>query len=290
VSERRFRLPPPEQGNPLWTVGSLVLHLTVAIALVSVAGPTFVVEERTTLVTLVPPGSAELRQHEMPEYGGDPTGGGGGRGGARVIGIVPSARIDTMLPPPGPRFIIADVVTPRGETDSIAVPATLGPGRLIGPNYADGRVWVRTMEAELGVVGPSPDVATHVARVDAAVRERIKAYIDTMPRDSFAVPAPPRWTTEVAGNTWGIDGSWIYLGDIKIPTALLALLPLPQGNIQQAQAAQELARMRQEIIESARRAESAAEFRQYVDEVRQRKQEERDAERARKARRDTIKP
>jgi hypothetical protein len=93
-----------------------------------------------------------------------------------------------------------------------------------------------------------------------ALRERMKAYIDTMPRDSFALPPPPRWTTEIGDDQWGIDGQWIYLGDFKIPTALLALIPLPQGNYDQAQA--------------------AAEFRNYVEELRKRRAAEREAERA----------
>jgi hypothetical protein len=269
---------------------SALLHIVITIVLVSVAGPTFLVERGRTVIHLLPPGMTGPREYQMPAFARTPTGGGGGPTGARITGIVPSARIDTVLPPPGLGLVITDV-TDLLVADSLARPeGPAGPWRLIGPSYGEGTLWVRTSEAELGVVGPSPDVVTHVARVEAAVRERLKAYIDTMPRDSFALPPPPVWTTEVEGNTWGMDGSWIYLGDIKIPTALLALIPFPQGNIEQARAARELASMRQEIIEAARRAETAEEFREYVDELRRRKQEERDRERARRAARDTIKP
>ncbi len=290
MSKRWSGFPPPERSNPIWSGLSVALHAVLLLVLVSVAGPTFLVEERRTFIQLLPPGMTGDREYQMPAYAGTPAGGGGGAAGARITGIVPSARIDTMLPPPGPGLIITDVTDLLG-TDSLVLPeGPPGPWRLIGPSYGDGTLWVRTAEAELGVVGPSPDMVTHVARVEAAVRERLKAYIDTMPRDSFALPPPPVWTTEVDGNTWGMDGSWIYLGDIKIPAALLALIPFPQGNIEQAQAAQELAIMRQEIIEMARRSETAEEFREYVDELRQRKQEERERERARRAARDTIKP
>jgi hypothetical protein len=182
-----------------------------------------------------------------------------------------------------PRFYIAGEAGQTGATDSGAVPGMgIRRGGVLRPVYGDGRLWVRVSEAELGVVGPSEDVATHVARVDAAVRERLKAFIDTMPRDSFALPPPPVWTTEISGNTWGVDPAWIYLGDIKIPTALLALLPFPQGNYELAQANQELLRIRQEIINAARRAESAAEFRYYVDRLRERVDAERAAQRARR--------
>ena len=290
MTQPRFCLPPPERPNPLWAALSAALHIVLTVVVVSVAGPTFLGEQRRTVIHLLPTGMTGDREYRMPAYTGGPSGGGGGATGSRITGIVPSARIDTTLPPPGPGLIITDV-TDLLASDSLTLPeGPAGPWRLIGPSYGDGSLWVRTSEAELGVVGPSPDIVTHVARVEAAVRERLKAYIDTMPRDSFALPPPPVWTTEVDGNTWGMDGSWIYLGDIKIPTALLALIPFPQGNIEQSRAAQELASMRQEIIEAARRAETAEEFREYVDELRRRKQEERDRERARRAARDTIKP
>ncbi|MGD8727189.1 MAG: hypothetical protein PVH40_06065, partial [Gemmatimonadales bacterium] len=264
MTKRRFCLPPPERPNPVWGGLSVVLHALLLAVLVGVAGPSFLTEQGRTVIHLLPPGMTGDREYRMPAYAGSPTGGGGGASGSRITGVVPSARIDTTLPPPGPGLIVTDMADLVGA-DSLALPeGPPGPWRLIGPSYGDGTLWVRTSEAELGVVGPSPDMVTHVARVEAAVRERLKAYIDTMPRDSFALPPPPVWTTEVDGATWGMDGSWIYLGDFKIPSALLALIPFPQGNIEQARAAEELASMRQEIIEMARRAETAEEFREYV--------------------------
>jgi hypothetical protein len=290
VSKPQFRLlPPPARGNPLWGGLSLMLHLAIGIVTVLATSRTFVVEERRTLVALLPPGMTGPREYLLPEFAGVPEGGGGGAAGQRITGIVPSARIDTMLPPLGPAMLITDI-TDLLRLDTLNMPGPPGLRRLIGPEFGDGRLWVRTAEAELGVVGPSSSIETHIARVEAAVRERIQAYIDTMPRDSFALPPPARWTTEIDGNTWGIDGQWIYLGDIKLPTALLALLPFPQGNIEQAQAAAELQRMRGEIIDVARRAESAEDFRRYVEELRRRKDAEREEERRRRAARDTIKP
>jgi hypothetical protein len=104
---------------------------------------------------------------------------------------------------------------------------------------------VRARDAALGVVGPSETVELHVARVDSAVKERIRAYIAAGGAvDSFATPPPADWTTEVGEDTWGVDGSWIYLGDFKIPNILLALIPMPQGNIPMAEDAAELARGR----------------------------------------------
>lgn len=147
------------------------------------------------------------------------------------------------------------------------------------------------MEAELGVVGPSPSVAAHAARVDSALQQRILAFIDSMPRDSFATPHTPTWTSEIGGQTWGIDSKWIYLGGLKLPTALLALLPFPQGNYDEAKRNQELERIRSIIIQAEGRAESSDDFKRYIKEVRERRDAERAAERARReAARDTVVP
>jgi hypothetical protein len=291
VRGRLFEYPAPERDNAWWTVASLVVHVIIVVVLVSVAGPTFLRDdaEGARLISLIPAGTEGPREFAMPVYGGVPEGGSGGGRTGPGIGIIPSPRIDSTLPPRGPTFLVSGEFGPPqpGPIDtSRFIPGPLGY-RLVGPRYGDGRVWVRSTEAELGVVGPSPDARTHVARIDSAIRERVKAYIDTMPRDSFALPAPPRWTTEIDGNTWGMDGSWIYLGDFKIPTALLALLPLPQGNYERARDAASLQQMREEIIEAARRAETASDFRRYVGEVRKRRDAERERE---KARRDTVIP
>jgi hypothetical protein len=127
-----------------------------------------------------------------------------------------------------------------------------------------------------------------VAQLDSAVTARLRAFLDTMPRDSFAPPEMPKWTTEINGRTWGMDGKWIYLGGLKLPAALLALLPFPQGNIDQSRAANQLMQMREDIIQAARRSETREEFNQYVKELRKRKDQEREAKK--RAKGDTIIP
>lgn len=275
---------------------SVLVHLVAVLALARMAGRTFAVSETTPfiLLELGPSG----REVAMPAYAspgqrGASQGGQGLRAdelvGERLVPVAPTTPRDSVIPLRTDEIVM--VVT-RGPVRSDSGPAgaegPLRTDRILGPAYGDGRLWVRPFFAALGVVGPSPDAATHTARVEAAVLERMKAFIDTMPRDSFALPPPPRWTTDLGGNTWGIDRNWIYLGDIKLPTALLALLPLPQGNYDQAKAAQELQRMREDIIQAARRAETAEEFRKYVEELRKRKDAEREAARA--AQRDSVVP
>ena len=41
--------------------------------------------------------------------------------------------------------------------------------------------------------------------------------------------APGDWTTEKDGKKYGIDQQRIYIGDVSIPTSILALLPVNRG-------------------------------------------------------------
>lgn len=297
MRDPEFRLPPPrpERGRLLWVGGSVLLHAVVGVALVSVAGPTFVPRPPPPFV-LVEIGELGPREAAMPALaasaaGGDESSRRADRAaelvGERLVPVASTARRDSLIPLDPSDIVVVVSARPRGVAGAGAE-ETVRTDRIIGPAYGDGRLWVRPFIAQLGVVGPSADAATHYARVDSAIRERMKAYVDTMPRDSFALPPPPKWTTDLGGDTWGIDRNWIYLGDIKLPTALLALLPFPQGNYDQAKAAQELQRMREDIIQAARRAETAEEFRRVVDDLRRRKDAEREAARA--AQRDTVVP
>ncbi len=302
--QRRWRgfrlLPAAAPGNPLWSVGSALFHLLLVAVLVSVTlpGALLDVEERTTVITLLPVGTLGPREHALPALGG----GFGGGGGVPVAGSGPAERpapgrdVDSVIPPPEDDVAVV-IGVDAGSGDSIAIPGPVGARRLLRPEYADGRLWVRVYEAGLGVVGPSETVELHVARVAAAVKERLKAFIDTMPRDSFATPRPADWTIEVGEDTWGMDGSWIYLGDFKIPTILLALIPMPQGNIGAAMEEAELLRVRADILAATNRSDNSEEFRDYIEQTRQRKQLERDREREEReradrtrARRDTITP
>lgn len=288
---RRFLLPSPERARPWWTIASIALHVVLLGFIGLSAGRSYLERTRPTLIQLIelePPTAREFAlpvpvpptaQPETPPP------------------VVSRARVRPVRSPDTTR--VATVEAPREVP--IGIPAfpsgdsamVIGTDRVIGPAFGEGRVWVRPLEAELGIVGPSPSVAAHVARVDSALRAKIVAYIDSMPADSFATPRTDRpWTSEVDGETWGVDGQWIYLGDIKLPSALLALLPFPQGNYYEAKAEQELMRIRADIIRAARASENAEDFKDYVEQVRRRKQQERDAERARReaAARDTVIP
>jgi hypothetical protein len=114
-------------------------------------------------------------------------------------------------------------------------------------------------------------IAVHLANVDSLYRKQLIAAIQAIPPDSFAMGGPQSWMTNVNGQTIGIDGQFIHLGPIKIPTILLALLPIPAtGSFDQAVEAREY------------------EIDDYIKELRERENEKRRQRRALLARPDTI--
>ncbi|MBI2072643.1 MAG: hypothetical protein HYT81_06345 [Gemmatimonadetes bacterium] len=281
-----------------WAAGagfSVVAHLAVILLLLAIATE----PPRSPRVLLIPweVGTPENRvtPYLVPAPAGRPA-------------AVPRTRPTTglgaqVLPEPQPvtRPSVREAVQPAVRVprpDSAGPLVVVAPRtttrRLLRPGYGDGRLWVPPIDV-LQLGRPLPAAPARgaegpptVAQLDSTVTARLRAFLDTMPPDSFAPPSTPSWTTEIAGRTWGIDGKWIYLGGLKLPAALLALLPFPQGNIDQSRAAMDLMRYREDIMQAAQRAETAAEFKRYVNELRKRKDQERELKK--KAARDTVIP
>jgi len=168
---------------------------------------------------------------------------------------------------------------PRADTGS--VPAARAPVRAtrIGPGLADGRLWVRPLPL------PPRDLAQKISRskadlVDSAVSAIVQAYLDSIASDPASKNVGlPEWTTEIAGKKFGLDGKNIYIAGLKIPAAVLALLPISGGNIDQNRAYNHLMEMRQDLLYAAQRAQTMDEFKQIIREIRARKEREREFER-----------
>jgi len=278
--------PPPPRSHPGWVIASVLVH--VALVAVLVVSGRVSRQPTITYIVLDEAAPGPTVPYDIPYF---PSGGGGtsqevGTGGQRPRPAAPGA----------PRSGDGIVAPFRPDTTIAAVgPADTGLGlipgrRILGAEFGDGRVWVRPWDAIAAAIAgagdETADTSTHIARIDSAINARITAFLDTLSPDSMAIAMPPSWVADIGGQKWGIDQGWIYLGNLKLPTALLALLPLPQGNYEEAQHAAELQRIRADIIQAARRAESAAEFRKYVEETRKR----RDAEREERRRQQQAKP
>ncbi|MFI5279252.1 MAG: hypothetical protein ACHQU1_02055 [Gemmatimonadales bacterium] len=175
---------------------------------------------------------------------------------------------------------------PAGDTNG--VPGGIG----MSPTRGDPRLWVQPMYI--------PEGGGRPINMDSVVRVRMMVMADKMDsamrNDSLSPTrnplATPRWTFEHDGKTYGIDQSGIHFGTFSIPTAVLALLPFPQGNIDNARAYNRMLDMRSDILRAAARAEAEDDFRRAVSQIRERKDRERREQRARDAqqRRDNDQP
>lgn len=126
---------------------------------------------------------------------------------------------------------------------------------------------------------------THDQKVDSAVTAIIQDYLDRLAAEESGTPhAPPSWTTSVAGQKVGVDSKWFYLGPIRVPTFLLALIPINvQANPTQADMNRRLNAMREDLFEAARRAANYADFKDAVGHLREETQRRRDFDKAQRS-------
>ncbi len=291
MPRRSFRLPDPDKSQARWGVASTLIHAVVAAILVSWVGHSVVTRTTIRFIDLGAP--TGTRQSAVPVFADGPP---SAPAVAPAREPSPSGAVRVV-----PRVDIVPEVAPIGVPDRrfSDYDPILGRTPLVGLEYGDGRFWVGPLDARLGLSGSS-DPLTHAEKVDSALKARILAFIDTLPPDGFRTADIPKWTRDIDGKTWGVDEKWVYLGDLKIPSAILALIPAPQGNYYQAKDAQALAAVREQIIYSARVADNRADFNRYVKEIRKRKDAEREARKRAKliveeiakkpAKRDTIIP
>jgi hypothetical protein len=204
----------------------------------------------------------------------------------------------TAVPMPyrKPKPYLGTSVTPRPQTPvnpkpipqpELAVEAPAPPGvdsvprraaaERIGPELGNGRLWVRPLPL------PPQELAqrlnkTNAELVDSAVSAIIQQFLDSVANEPGADQAKmPDWTTEVAGKKFGLDSKNIYLAGLKIPAAVLALLPLPTGGNQQ-HALDHNDWILQDLHEASARATTLAEFKEAIRQLRKKKEEEREFE------------
>lgn len=158
---------------------------------------------------------------------------------------------------------------------------------LLSPRYADERLWVRPLII--------PEDGSRPISLDSVTRAWFRVMADSMDRHPELNPnynpyAPRPWTFERNGRTYGIDAAGLHLGSFTIPSALLALIAFPQGNIDQARASTALMAMRAEMLRAAARAQTEEDFRRAVRGIRERNDRERRERRERDANRPRATP
>jgi hypothetical protein len=282
LRERRpFRLPAGRSWPRWWLIGSIAVHFVVLTALVEssmswngpwarrggepVPGASEPGEQPRQIVLYLPNAPAAPRP-------------GPGNGAERSAPAPAGPQLMPALPPADTGFPVLRPGAGGRDTTALAARGT-GTGSRRGargiedytPQLGDGRPWV---EPQTG-----GQIASRPMHLDAAVAMRMRELADSMEKhplpDANANPYVSRpWTFKVGGKTYGIDSRGLHLGDITIPTAVLAFLSLPQGNIDQARANQAYMAMRADILRAAARAQTEEDFREAVRELRDRKEKE----------------
>ena len=262
---------------------SLGVHLLLLLVRVGAWLPP---REPREEVLFVPLGTEGPRAVEMAYH--EPSGG-GARNRPKTSGVSTLPNPDTGPVPDKPVPPDTVAVAIRPDPDSVTGRDGVGPGRetgRVGPALGDGKLWVRPLPL------PPRDLARVVTRsqaelVDSAVTAIVQAYIDSVLSVAPANELLPRWTTKVGNQTLGLDAQWIYLGPIKVPTALVAGILSAIGALPNGSSAEmsdytryrALQQMREDVQIAARRAQTMEDFKRAIRELRV--QRERDREFAR---------
>jgi hypothetical protein len=211
----------------------------------------------------------------------------------RPVALVPD------IPAPRPPEVVAAQRPgiPQAPADTGGVPAPVpsaespyGIPRL-RPMIGEGKLWVNPLPFAPQELAQRL-TRSHYELVDSAVTDIVQRYIDSL----LTTPAPydmkpPSWTTKIAGKTFGIDQNYIYLGGLKIPSAILALLPLPAMSNVDLRTSQRLNDIRADLQYAAARAQNMEDFKRAIRQLRERREREQEFERnRRKAPADTIVP
>lgn len=228
------------------------------------------------LVVLAPPSEGPREVPMVLRRGEEPS-------GRRGRGPAPTP----ALPRPKPESpVVVEERPPRPATERVdtgrAPAAPQRPAMIgrIGPGLAEGRLWVRPLPLPPKELAERLSQQKHVELVDSAVTAIVQAYLDSIASDPTSRNTGlPSWTTEVAGKTFGLDSSHIYVAGLKIPSAVLALIPIPAGNLDQNRAYNHLMELRSDLYYAAQRSQNLQEFKDMIRDMRLRKEREEEFQR-----------
>jgi hypothetical protein len=275
-----LRLPKRRPWPWIAILASVLVHSVLLFGWVSGRIPT-VPRLPRQLIVLAPPseGSEPVpMRYQLPPEASERSGRNlsdsrRGKPGLRAVRPELPAPTKTVpaLPEQRPVRVAADTGSAPRTVSRQAVPR-------IGPGLAEGKLWVRPLPL------PPRELAQRLSRsraqlLDSAVTAIVQAYLDSIANDPASKnQGLPSWTTEIAGKKFGLDSKNIYIAGLKIPAAVLALLPIPAGNIDQNRAYNHLMDLRADLIYAAQRAQTMEEFKTVIREIRERKEREREFE------------
>jgi hypothetical protein len=268
-SRRPLRLKPPLQRGWPWPaiVASLAVHSLLLFGYVSGRLPVLPPRPPQLVVLMPPiegPRSVELPFREAPPDAGQ---------------LKVPVRRPRRLPerPTLPQIAIPQLELPTADSGFTGPPAPLarGPVGRIGPGLGDGVLWVRPLPL------PPRELAqrlrkSHTELVDSAVTATIQAFLDSVARE----PQDPsaEWSGELAGKKFGLSGKYLTVAGLRIPAAVLALLPIGGGS-NQLKAFDRTDELLADLRQAALRAETTEQFKEAIRDLRRQKDEQREFER-----------
>ena len=141
---------------------------------------------------------------------------------ARPAPLVAPVSVPTQLPPVAPPTATSGAISGVvGGTGG--APAGIATG--VEPSLPDPRIELRPNALRLPL--------STAQRNDSAVKAIYMAYREAeLEAEAHRGRNPRDWTFEKGGGKYGMDSSYIYLGRFKIPSAILAALPLNSGGVE----------------------------------------------------------
>ena len=259
-------LPRPRRGWPWIALAASLLFHAVVILVSRVDGRPPVVPHRPDQLIVLPPLADGPRAVEMPYREPRAEPGAPGRPKAPV----------RRLPEPTPLIVVPVPVAPPRDSGLVMAPPPepVTPGR-IGPDFADGQLWVRPLPL------PPRELAQRLRKTDAeladsVVKVTIQKFLDSIAVEPGADRAElPEWSTNIAGKKFGIDRKYVTVAGLKIPAAVLALIPL-HGGTNESKAFDHTDELLADLRYAANRAQTLDDFKKAIKQMRKRKQEEHD--------------
>jgi hypothetical protein len=155
----------------------------------------------------------------------------------------------------------------------------------IKPNYGSGLVWVEPLPMTPRELAALLTGRSERQLSDSTVVAITQHFLDAVALANAARERSgrPDWVTTIDGQPVGLDERWIYLGPIKVPSMLLALLPLDvMANPTEAAAARKRDMMREDILTAGWRAANLADLKNAVRRLREEREKDREFERNRR--------
>ena len=131
--------------------------------------------------------------------------------------LVAPTSIPTEIPPAA--ALPSPIAPGTGAIGGTGTGDPNGKGSIsVTPAFDDPRIW----NTPSGYARPTP---TRAEDLQDYLARGIQQHLDSI----GAIPKgrdPTDWTKEIGGQKYGMDSKWVYVGPVKVPSFLLAAIPM----------------------------------------------------------------